>query len=328
MSDCGDLVEALNNLSVAFTAGCCDGGSYGAGKEDPPPTGNGDNGEDPPPGFDTYEEYRTYKCDIANRLVEGVKEDIDWVGAGSLSTLVASAVIPALLTPVPFDDILVLIGYAVSLLLQGILATTAATVSTAIVDNREALVCILYDAPDPETARDDVSEFMDTLLTTTESALFDALWSFAAVNALFDRTIVLEYSPLPDAVACDECSSECLLAISADNNPASNGTFTVTGPLTASMSSALVVTTHWGINDFNTNPDTLFFCGPGVTVASYNLSGFTPFPTAAYRLYEPDGTLVYNNSIPPNWSLYPNLKRIQLKSTTPFTGSITVVPWE
>ena len=326
MTFCEDLTAALTDLSAAFRAGCCGEGAYGAGSAEPPASTNQDDEEDFPPGFDTYAEYRSYKCDIANRIIEGIKTDIDWIEGGTLLTLTFSIFIATLLTPIPGDEILALVGFTVALLLQGVLVATAGGVSDEIVASRQALVCLLYDAVDADEAKTDVTNFMTSALSSTEMALFSSLWGFASVNALFERDVLLESSPLPGAVVCTACGSECELCITAAGVPDSNGIYTIVSDTVVTMTSGQVATVHWGICDFNTNPVSPFvYCGPSVELVSYALVGFTPWATSAYRIYNSALTIVYNSSTPPDWSLFTDVRRIQLKSTTAFSGTITLV---
>ncbi len=326
MAFCDDLTQAFNDLAAAFKTGCCGEGSFGAGEGEPPPSPNQDDEGDFPPGFDTYAEYRTYKCDIANRIIQGIQTDIDWIEGGTLLTLTFSVFIATLLTPIPGDEILALIGFAVALLLQGVLVATASAISDEIEASRQDLVCLLYDAVDADTAKAAVTSFMTAALTATQMALFASLWSFASVNALFTKDVLLEASPLSGAVVCDECASECVLCdTSPGGTEAGWGTFTIISPTVVDMVNGQISTVRWGLCDFNTNRDTEAFCGPGVELVSYALVGFTPWASEGYRLYDIDLVNVYNSSTPPDWSLYPNLRRIMLKSSTDFTGTITLV---
>lgn len=324
---CQELTEALNNLAAAFTAGCCGTGSYGAGEEEPAPTTSVDDGEDPPPGFDTYAEYRTYKCAVANRIIEGIRQDIVWLGAGTLVTLTASGLVAALLTPIPGDEILLLVGFVVSLLLQGVLASTAAGVEEEVDDNRQSLVCLLYDAENATEAKSAVTSFMASVLTSTEAALFAAVWSFASVNALFVKDVLFSSSPLGDEVSCSLCGSECELCITAKfYDEDINGIFTPISETEVEVVSGLeqANSTFWGICDFNTVEGTEDFCGPAVTISSYSMSGFTPFTDEGYRIYNSALSLVYESSTPPVWASYTDVRRLQMKSTTAWTGDIVI----
>jgi len=326
MSFCSDLTTAFNNLAASFQAGCCGTGSFGAGQNEPPASSQPDEEGDFPDEFDTYAEYRAYKCDVANRIIEGIKEDMVWLAAGTLITLTATGLVLALLTPIPGDEILALVGFVVALLLQGVLTGTATAVADEIDTQREILVCLLYDAVTATAAKAAVSSFMAGLLTSTETALFNSVWTFASVNALFGKDLLLEMSPLPDAVSCDLCTSECELVIPTSGDPIGNGVFTEVTPTLITMTSGLIATTHWGICDFNTDPVTPFpFCGPSVDVVSYALVGFTPWATSAYRVYNSALALIYNSSTPPVWSTLTDIRRIQLKSSTAFTGTITLL---
>lgn len=326
MGFCEELTASFENLALSFRAGCCDDGSFGAGKAEPPASQNQDDEEDFPPGFDTYDEYRTYKCEIANRIIQGIQTDIDWIEDGTLLTLTFTILVTTLLTPIPGDEILALVGFVVALLLQGVLAATAAAVSSEIDDSRQLLVCLLYDAADAEEAKEVITDFMAAVLSTTQAALFGSLWGFTSVNALFTKDVLLESSPLGGEVVCTTCGSECELCISTNDDEAGNGIFTVVDEDTVTMTSGLISTTHWGNCDFNTRPVTPFvYCGPSVELDSYDLVGFTPWASQAYRIYNSALTLVYNSSTPPDWSLFTDVRRLQLKSTTAFTGTIELV---
>jgi hypothetical protein len=326
MSFCSELTEAFNNLTAAFREGCCDSGSYGAGKDEPPSSGNEDDELDWPPGFDTYAEYRAYKCDIANRIIEGIRVDVVWLAAGTIGTLAGSIVIATLLTPIPGDEILALVGFALALLAQGVLASVGASLQSDIDTERQELVCILYDAVDAGTAKTAVLDYLDSVLTVTEMALFSSLWSFASVNALFDKDVLLETSPLASSVSCVACDSECIICATHRNLPVTSGIFTIVTQTSITMTSGVAATTHWGICEFNSSEaDPNIFCGPGVELLSYALGGFTPWSSEGYRIYNSAMTQVYNSSTPPDWSLFTDVRRVQLKSTTAFTGTITLV---
>lgn len=326
MSFCSELTEAFNNLTAAFREGCCDSGSFGAGKDEPPGSANEDDEEDWPPGFDTYAEYRAYKCDIANRIIEGIRVDVVWLAAGTIATLAGSILVATLLTPIPGDEILALVGFALALLAQGVLASVGASLQSDIDAERQELVCILYDAADAASARAAILTYLDSVLTVTEMALFASLWGYASVNALFDKNVLLETSPLDDAVLCETCASECEVCVTFRCLPGTSGVFTIQSPTVIDMVSAQVTTVHWGICDFNSScADPNLFCGPSVELASYALSGFTPWASEGYRIYNSALTIVYTSSTPPDWSLFTDVRRVQLKSSTTFTGTITLV---
>lgn len=328
MTFCTELTDAMNNLAVAFQAGCCGEGSFGAGQDEPPASTQPDEEGDYPPGFDTYAEYRTYKCDVANRIIEGIKEDMEWLAAGTLVTLTATGLVAALLTPIPFDEVLLLVGFVVSLLLQGVLTGTATAVADEIDTERESLVCLLYDAENATAAKASVKTYMAGLLTDTENGLFASVWTFAAVNALFGLNLLLETSPLPDAVSCTLCTSECESCVTTSGDEDLNGIFTIITPLVTDMVSGVMQSggVYWGGCDFNTKEGPARdFCGPSVVVSSYALSGFTPWATQAYRIYNSSFTLIYNSSTPPIWSNYSDVRVVQLKSTTAFSGTVTIL---
>lgn len=326
MGFCDELTQAFVDLTAAFEAGCCGQGSFGAGEGEPPGSSQGDDEEDFPEGFDTYDEYRTYKCDIANRIIEGVRLDVVWLAAATITTLAASILVATLLTPIPGDEILALVGFCIALLVQGVLATVGGGLQSDLDTERQELVCLLYDAVDADTAKTAVLDYLDGVLNASEMAMFASLWGFTSVNALFVKDVLLSSSPLGEEVECTLCGSECLLAIPTAGDETTNGIFTIVSDTVVTMTSGQAAAVHWGINDFNTRPVTPFvFCGPSVELDSYALTGFTPWATSAYRIYNSALTIVYNSSVPPDWSLFTDVRRIQLKSSTAFTGTITLV---
>ena len=195
MSTCSDFVTALEDLKTAILdSACCGiggtGGSRGTGTSEGAGSTNEDDGATPPPGFDTYGEYLNYKCHIANLIWDDIDQDLTWLSTASIISLAAEALVIGLLTPIPGDEILALAGVAISLLAQGLLASTANAILTLWNNDHNQLVCDLYDAPDAATAKAVISDWSDAQLSTVQAALFGYFVNNDAVNGLFDKSVV------------------------------------------------------------------------------------------------------------------------------------------
>lgn len=174
------IAESLDNiaesLALGVSGGCACGcgsttvncGTAGTGGGASPPTTNtGDVGEgaEPPPGFDTIEEYRAYKCAVATYIVATYKDDLSRLGTiSSTISWVANrlAVVCAglLLTPIPGDELFALAALLVSTIAADVWADTLALMQDAINGAEEDLVCALYNAQDVGSA---VSSFVEVM---------------------------------------------------------------------------------------------------------------------------------------------------------------------
>ena len=144
-------------------------------------------------------------------------------------------------------------------------------------------------------------------------------------NEKMNKLFTLDETKILPTGDCSGCSEACtaVLAVATNNNP-QNGVYDITSATEFDFVSGQIATTHWAIWDFNTDVLSGEFCGPLLQVVDMDLTGFTPLSPAGYRLYDEDLTLLYASHTEPDWRLYPQLRRIQLKSSTAFSGSVEV----
>lgn len=244
---CEELFDALSQISAqlglingsiqvaASVDGCCT--PYGAPVPDPAAT-EGDPDVDPPPtGFDTWDEYFTYKCKAANKIAD------DWIGTiDNLQTLggvlgaISAIALAAFLNTSLLGGLLVgvmalgfsagtaaaiVIGLLVALVAGGVgLFAYFADLSADMETDKADLVCDLFFSKSPQAAKNIVLQYTsdkalgltydpgddDALFQATANGMADALFNEAVLNTLF------EYDSDNDAyvgdVDCDTCINQ------------------------------------------------------------------------------------------------------------------------
>lgn len=179
---CNELLEQQNLLfeqmvaQLARLADCnCSqtptvggtGGSRGSGTSPtyPNPYDEGQTPEVPPPGFPDMATYRTHKCNASAQIVRELGEDMQSISLMSLvgvgSTALAAALAVTLLTPVPFDELLVI---ATAVIVGAVQASWLAQVSTLVDANFDDLVCEIYNAANATAARTALIAAINTLI--------------------------------------------------------------------------------------------------------------------------------------------------------------------
>ena len=219
---CQDLTQAMDNIAEALTninntlvassecnTSCGSGGSNGAGTTNPPPSTFEDDGASFPPEFDSVEEYRTYKCGAANLYIDQILTDLSYVETAGIGALAASALVVAFLTPIPFDDILILSATALAFAAQGILTSAAINIQAAINADKTGYVCEIYNAETAQIAYDNLRAKIDAegSLNGSEKLLGKYFVNFEALNTLFDYSSLTAQQTNPGGVDCADC--EC-----------------------------------------------------------------------------------------------------------------------
>lgn len=185
--NCSELLDELAAIGAAITAGGASGGC-GCGTTGTPTdevestedTGDILNDSEPtPPGFANRPEYRVYKCDVADWIVDNHLTDLAWLQGQNLLALTAVVMIAAFITPIPGDGFIALLAFLVAL--SGIGAGLVAIAYDAINNNYDDLVCALFtgtyngnstaqwtaeisDAVDGETANTIYRAYIKTML--------------------------------------------------------------------------------------------------------------------------------------------------------------------
>lgn len=247
---CQELIDAIGNISVQLglingsiqVAGTVDGCCIPVGSnpvDDAPVLGDPDV-DDPPVGFVDWPTYNTYKCKAANKIAD------DWIDTlSNLATLGGVVATIGALALGAFFSTSLLSGILVGLMILGFSAFTAAAIIIGalilmvlsgagllayfadlgqdISDEKEDLVCQLFDAQSPADAKVIVTEFtLDRaeLLTYDpgdDDALFQAQLN-AIVNALFNSAVTNKLFELDDEIDvyvgdidCDDCPAPSAL---------------------------------------------------------------------------------------------------------------------
>jgi hypothetical protein len=178
----GEIAAALRLLAISNGSGsCCDRpGSGGQGQIAPPfdPIETGDPETEPPPeGFESWEEFFHDKCAIAWHIIETLENDLGEmiiinVSTGTLSGL-GSLIAITIVTPIPFDDIIAIAAFLISLGNTIIVATCLDIIN----NNEEALVCELYRG---NSASESFDLFIDKFSELVDSGVSDPIENFAA----------------------------------------------------------------------------------------------------------------------------------------------------
>lgn len=195
----------------------CGGGTGGAGNTEGPPTQEVSDTptQTPPAGFADWAEYEVYKCSVAALIVNQAKSDtenaqlINWVGVVLSSAL--PGFIALLVSPMPGDEIMFIVGLCIAAIALGIPIFTGA--NQALAQGHDDYVCALISA-------DNVGDAISNWENVTEEQIADQgldpavayyvrawLNSFANndnFNRLFEKDTSINYPP----EACPDCSDE------------------------------------------------------------------------------------------------------------------------
>lgn len=247
-SELSDTLDGLTDLITALTGGVsggasCATGAQCAGPTEPPaspeqPGLPGEQQGDPPDGFDTWAEYETYKCAVATHIVDGLATDLQWIENADIVTMTATVLLAALFTPVPFDDVVALAAFILTLFVQGVFVAAIAFARDAVDNSFDELVCALYQSSDADDAKlkwgIEVDEAIDAETTAFYAGILKsflrAFIGYAAINSLFEEDIPLRNTiPNGDCSGCTGCPETWIYGSGDIEN---GGTFS-SGPVAA-----------------------------------------------------------------------------------------------
>jgi hypothetical protein len=303
-----EIANALNNIAVALQAQqqCCDGpastGTGGSGGQETTPSDGVDNGSVPPSttSFPTYNEYLTYKCNVANAIVDDADATTNAMAAiawGSLFGLPIAEIVVILaatwVTPVPGDEIIAMMAFLA--LWGGAFQPVFDNIEQAIDNHRQSLVCALYVASDPANAKEDyldalydaidVESTPGSLLNTVSKGVAKIFVTFDNVNKLFTEDTSRTYPT--GSIDCSTCPNICEMYFADD------GTIQVINGLNVSVESADNGGTGrvelW-LNTDGTDSPSRTICGPNYTFESIVLTT----GQAGVILYDDAGVIVGN----------------------------------
>lgn len=224
--NCDDFLEALSAIGDAISAkgssDNCGCGSGSAGGSSPPADDTilGPPGEqlgEPPDGFSTWAEYENYKCDMAAYVLSVASADLSWWANVDIVALTATGLAASLFTPVPFDDVLLLVGLLLALSLQGVAAAAISVGSDVLANSNDEILCALYEASDAGSAKTDVDNAIDTGVDVETTAiwagivksLLKGLFNQHVINKLFVRDGPLADGGMLPTGNCSGCASGC-----------------------------------------------------------------------------------------------------------------------
>ena len=326
--DCTDFNNSLiaigNAINAMASTGGCGCGSGGAGGDDDGQSGQsvdppGTPGGTYPPGFANQAEYEAYKCDVAAWLVDSLRADILTFTVVDISALTVALIAGLLILPVP--------GARIAALLVAIIAFTSLGASfgtnflAAIDNNRDALICALYEAIDAGEARSDFltefetaidSETTDLVMRYSAKQIVDILINYVAVNKLFDED---EFTTFPSATCA------CCVLIKTN---------------WGTTSDQITWNSEWDGTwnridiQFNTDAAGSATCGPEKTISWSNLTGHTPIggagPCWSFQLYQDGdtgcGDAHYNSETSPSGSHC--IRRMIFYSTSVFSVDVSL----
>ena len=207
-----DLLAGLNEIADAIREGTetpcgpgC-GGSAGAGKGEAEPIDFSDDGENWPDTFDDREQYLTWKCRMANFIVDRLIADLETVKDIGYTEITATILAATLLTPIPLDDVALLLGVIIAYGVEEVLDAAIDDVLTALGVDRAYVVCLLFDALTATTAASTVEGWGGDVLDTVAGYLFSLMITVDGMNQLFEtqNLIIAE-----NTCVCDQVGVVC-----------------------------------------------------------------------------------------------------------------------
>lgn len=214
------LQEIADNLAALVNRPCCPsggigGGSFGAGMEEGAPvtqqSGETEREGDPPGGFEDWEEYDTYKCSMANYIIDRIIFDIATAGvlaAGySGAVALAGALVGALLTPVGWAVLIGLAGLALSWFVLG---AEVSLLTSFMESKRDELVCAMVNASNVSSSISDYANVIsDSVPEDTGISALGSVAEYIAVGYLKSFATVDSFNGLYDKVPYAIPDAEC-----------------------------------------------------------------------------------------------------------------------
>jgi hypothetical protein len=193
---------------------------------------------DPPSGHASWEAYDTRKCDAANAIFDNLITDIGTVGTLDILLLsaaeVAGIMVPLLLTPIAWVDLLLLGALAIEVT---VLSIALANILTHLEAHRDDYICAMLDG---DTVGDSVNSFTSKVdeLLPLDAAFGDPITAYTSTNFVnsfatidnFNRLYTIPAS-VPTGGDCSACTG-IIMSIGTYGGGTAillEGTFTVNG---------------------------------------------------------------------------------------------------
>lgn len=172
---------------------------------------------EPPDGFDTWADYRTYQCEVATWLLGTIEADLTTMTTVQLAGATAIGLLPVLgallLDPIPGDELFAIAGLLAGIAYYGSGALDQARDS--FITARAAMLCDIIQALDPETARTGAldtfggqldSDTADPLLRAYGKMLLGHLLTIDGLNKVYQKDTTRTYpsASCPDCGVCTD----------------------------------------------------------------------------------------------------------------------------
>lgn len=251
MASCDDFLQALQDIATSIqvsggAGNCCNPGSSGingAGSQQLPANEFEDDGTNFPEGFTDREEYLVHRCDYIAYTLGKIDQDLSNIHVVAVVGMTLSSVLVALgiamITPIPFDELIV-IGLAIVSALGTVgLFDSVISEARTVVQSVE-LLCAIFNT---DTVDEAIQAAIDEIILQT-SALSDPLRTLTrdVLNSfmttdVFNNMFVDTGLSYPTA-NCSECTTGCEATKSIEigtgpSNPTIAGEYTsafVSGP--------------------------------------------------------------------------------------------------
>lgn len=192
----GNLVSALSTNNDAIVSAladlvakncCASGGSRGTGWDEAEPIDYTDDGTNYPDDFDGRTEFVAWKCNVAGLIIDQFLFDLRWFQQTDILEITAEILVVALLTPIPGSRIAGLLAAVALLVSEGLLDTILEVIISELEDDRDNLVCMLYNAINNADAISELEAWADAKLTGFQSTIFGFFISDDVINWLFTK---------------------------------------------------------------------------------------------------------------------------------------------
>lgn len=221
------ILAALQDIAdKTCCGGGCGSGSRGSGTAAQPPNPFDDDGEPGsfPPGFEDREDWKSHQCNQAEDIINALKADL--LGLSGLSysastpTGMVGILITILLTPVPFDDLIALLGF---LIYTGYNYALLATMAAEIGSNQDELRCILYSADSVETAKSDIEAELTSIADAAFTLEADKVWVMEVIGFMLPtdnlNRLFTDTPTISQDADCSGCTAgECTVPFSGTIN--------------------------------------------------------------------------------------------------------------
>jgi len=194
------FVEGKAAVVNNYVNACCSGS--GGESPDTPASDYDDNGTDVPDGYDgTYSEYRYQKCQAINGYIDDIQTDMAYLRTLDATAIIALGVGVML---VPGINMATLIGLLLIWVADLVLVTKIINIETFLSTNRDAIVCLLFDATNAQAAKEAFESYVaSSSLDAAERTVLGIFITQAAINDAFEASNVRDLG-----YNCASCDSD------------------------------------------------------------------------------------------------------------------------